>query len=144
MTSTDFVTGREVREGAPSSLIASDRVEGTPVRRHDGTNVGTIERLLIEKVSGRVAYAVMGFGGFLGMGEDHHLLPWNVLRYDTELDAYALDLTDDQLRGTPRRLSGGQDPSIDPAWEEHVHHYFNTPPYWNEAAPRASEEARSR
>lgn len=125
-----------------SALIASDRVEGTPVRRSDGEKVGTIERLMIEKTTGRVAYAVMSFGGFLGMGEGYFTLPWNVLTYNTDLDAYELNLTEDQLRGAPRLTPEGADPSADRAWEEHVHRYFNSSPYWGEAAPRASEEAR--
>ena len=70
------------------NLIASDRVEGTAVRRSSGEKIGTIERLMIEKKSGQVVYAVMAFGGFLGMGEDHYTLPWSVLTYNTDLDAY--------------------------------------------------------
>ena len=58
----------DVRE--THSLIASDKVEGTPVRRTDGEKIGTIERVMIEKRSGKVAYAVMSFGGFMGLGED--------------------------------------------------------------------------
>ena len=52
----------------PHRFVASDRVEGTLVRRSDGTKIGTIERLMIDKVSGKVAYAVLGFGGFMGVG----------------------------------------------------------------------------
>lgn len=55
-----------------SKLIASDKVEGTPVYRSSGEQIGRIERLMIDKLSGKVAYAVMSFGGFLGMGEDHY------------------------------------------------------------------------
>ena len=57
------------------SLIASDKVEGTNVRRPNGDKIGEIERVMIDKVSGKVAYAVMSFGGFLGMGEDYYPLP---------------------------------------------------------------------
>ena len=126
-----------------NALIASDKVEGTAVRRSNGDKVGTIERLMIEKVSGRVAYAIMSFGGFLGMGEDEHTLPWSVLSYNTDLDAYELNLSDDQLRGAPRRTGTGtmatgpdtapgsrDDPSTDRNWEEHVHRYYNATPYW--------------
>ncbi|MDB5591289.1 PRC-barrel domain-containing protein [Enterovirga sp.] len=123
-------------------LIASDRVEGTPVRRANGDRLGTIERLVIEKRSGRVVYAVMSFGGFLGMGEGSRTLPWNVLRYSTDLDAYVVDLADAEIQQAPERLGERTDPSFDREWEEHVHRYFNAPPYWNEAAPRATEEAR--
>jgi len=60
-------------------LIESDRVEGTYVYDPNGNNIGTIKRLMIEKISGKVAYAVMSFGGFLGMGADEHTIPWDKL-----------------------------------------------------------------
>ena len=66
-------------------LIESDRVEGTYVYDPNGSHIGTIKRLMIEKISGKVAYAVMSFGGFLGMGADEHTIPWNKLNYDTSL-----------------------------------------------------------
>jgi len=113
-----------------NNLIASDKVEGTPVRRSDGEKIGTIERVMIEKRSGQVAYAVMSFGGFMGLGEDYYTLPWSVLKYNTQLDAYELNLTEDQLRGAPRRSSEGRDASFDREWEEHVHRYYNATPYW--------------
>jgi hypothetical protein len=112
------------------NLIASDRVEGTAVRRSDGDKVGTIERLMIDKASGKVVYAVMSFGGFLGLGEDYYTLPWGVLTYNTDLDAYELNLTDEQLRGAPQRSAEGRDASFDREWEEHVHRYYKTTPYW--------------
>src|ERR1700750_2689958 len=83
------------------SRIASDRVEGTPVRRSDGSKVGTIERLMIDKLSGNVAYAVLSFGGFLGMGQKHAPIPWTRLTYDRMLGAYHLDLTDAELQRAP-------------------------------------------
>lgn len=114
----------------PRSLIASDRVIGTEVRRADGSKVGRIERLMLDKRSGRVAYAVMSFGGFLGMGEEYYTLPWAVLRYDTDLDAYVVDITEEQLRDAPARSPEGGDPEDERAWEEHVHRYYNAAPYW--------------
>lgn len=130
---TTMATGGETRE--TSTLIASDKVEGTPVRRSDGEKIGTIERVMIEKRSGRVAYAVMSFGGFMGLGEEYHTLPWGVLKYNVQLDAYELNLTEDQLRGAPRRSAEGHDPSYERDWEEHVHRYYNATPYWGEAGP---------
>jgi PRC-barrel domain len=64
-----------------SNLIGSDKVEGTPVYRLNGDNIGQIERVMIDKISGKVANAVMSFGGFLGIGEDYYPLPWSVLTY---------------------------------------------------------------
>ena len=74
-------------EAIHHSLIPSDRVEGH-VRRSNGEKVGEIKRVMIDKESGKVAYAVMRFGGFLGMGEKYHPLPWDALRYNTALEAY--------------------------------------------------------
>ncbi len=111
-------------------LIASDRVEGTPVRRSDGEKVGTIARLMIDKRAGRVAYAVMSFGGFLGLGEGYYTLPWSVLSYNEELDAYEVNLTEDQLKNAPARNEEGSDPALDRDWEDEVHQYYNAAPYW--------------
>jgi sporulation protein YlmC with PRC-barrel domain len=126
----------DVRE--TNSLIASDKVEGTPVRRSDGEKIGTIERVMIEKKSGKVAYAVMSFGGFMGLGEEYYTLPWGVLKYNTQLDAYELNMTEDQLRGAPRRNAEGHDASYDREWEEHVHRYYNATPYWGESDPMST------
>jgi sporulation protein YlmC with PRC-barrel domain len=120
------------------NLIASDKVEGTPVRRSDGEKIGTIERVMIEKRSGKVAYAVMSFGGFMGLGEEYYTLPWSVLTYNTSLDAYELNLSEDQLRGAPRRSAEGHDPSFDRDWEEHVHRYYNATPYWGGSDPMST------
>ena len=84
-------------------LIASDRVEGTEVRRPDGRKLGQIERLMIDKVSGRVAYAVLSFGGFLGIGEKHHAVAWDQLSYDPTLGAYELDLSETALEEAAER-----------------------------------------
>jgi sporulation protein YlmC with PRC-barrel domain len=84
------------------SLIASDKVEGTAVYRSNGDKVGTIERVMIDKISGRVMYAVMSFGGFMGIGEDYYPLPWSMMKYNTDLGGYELNITEDQLRRAPK------------------------------------------
>jgi len=84
-----------------SNLIGSDKVEGTPVYRSNGGRVGQIERVMIDKFSGKVAYAVMSFGGFLGIGEDYYPLPWSVLTYDPDLGGYKVNLTEQQLKNAP-------------------------------------------
>jgi PRC-barrel domain len=83
------------------SLIGSDKVENTPVYRSNGEQVGTIQRVMIDKLSGKVAYAVMSFGGFMGIGEDYYPLPWNVLTYNERLGGYEVNLTEQQLKGAP-------------------------------------------
>mgnify|MGYP003677025395 CR=1 FL=1 len=83
-------------------LIGSDKVEGTEVHDRKDNKLGTIERLMIDKHSGKVAYAVMSFGGFLGIGERYHPLPWAVLDYDTRQNAYVVDLDKTKRRPVPR------------------------------------------
>ena len=70
------------------SLIGSDKVQGTAVFDADGNKIGSIDRVMIEKTSGRVSYAVLSFGGFLGIGDDHYPLPWPSLKYNVELGGY--------------------------------------------------------
>ncbi len=84
------------------SLIASDKVEGTPVYRSGGEKVGTVERLMIDKITGKVAYAVMSFGGFMGIGQDDYPLPWNVLNYNPALEGYEVNISEEELKGAPK------------------------------------------
>ena len=123
---TETVTERETSE-----LIASDKVEGTAVYRSDGEKVGHIERVMLDKVSGKAAYAVMNFGGFLGLGEESYPLPWSVLTYNTALGGYEVNVTDEQLRGAPKYDRnedwwGNRDPDRDTA----IYGYWGVPPYW--------------
>src|SRR5436189_3090651 len=90
----------------PHQLIASDRVKGTAVRRPNGDRIGHIERLMIDKVGGKVSYAVLSFGGFLGIGANLLPLPWARMTFSRELDAYQLDITDDELRRAPSFMGG--------------------------------------
>ncbi|WP_246206338.1 PRC-barrel domain-containing protein [Propylenella binzhouense] len=114
---------------SPTPLIASDRVEGTAVLRRDGERIGTIERVMIDKMSGRVAYAVMAFGGFLGLGERYFTLPWSKLDYDPALDGYVVDVTEDQLKAAPDVDAEGE-VWTDRRREEELHRYYEAPPYW--------------
>jgi hypothetical protein len=90
------------------NLIGSDKVEGTAVYGADDRKIGSIERVMIDKISGRVSYVVLGFGGFLGLGNDHYPLPWQSLKYDTGIGGYRTGVTEDQLRGAPK-YSGEND-----------------------------------
>jgi PRC-barrel domain len=89
-------TSRETR-----SLIASDRVEGTPVRCTDGTTLGTIERVMIDKLTGNIAYAVLRFEGPGRVEQKDLSVPWPRLVYDRKLGAYRLDLINGELGEAP-------------------------------------------
>lgn len=96
-----FYLSGPLQQPAPRPIIESDRVEGTAVYDRDNTQIGTIKRLIIEKVSGRVLYVDVTFGGLFGMGVHHHTIPWDKLTYDRELEGYHTDVTEEQLRGAP-------------------------------------------
>ena len=74
------------------SLIAAEKVEGTDVYNLQGDKLGTVDDIMLDKVSGKAIYAIMSFGGFLGIGEKYHPLPWSMLRYDGEKNGYVVPL----------------------------------------------------
>jgi hypothetical protein len=89
------------------NLIGSDKVEGTAVYGADDSKIGSIERVMIDKISGKVSYAVLGFGGFFGLGNDHYPLPWQSLKYDTRLGGYVTGVTEKQLKSAPKYREDG-------------------------------------
>ena len=116
----------------PHTLIASDRIEGTAVRRPNGERIGHIERLMIDKLSGKVSYAVMSFGGFLGIGSNLLALPWTLLSYNRKLDAYQLDINDEELRSAPSFTEQRDFDWGDRSQEEALHRHYGVAPYWGE------------
>ena len=84
------------------SVISSDKVEGTSVYDTAGDKLGSIDDLMIDKHSGHVHYAVLEFGGFLGMGTDRYPIPWSMLKYDTAKDGYVVPLDKERLKDAPR------------------------------------------
>ena len=87
---------------AESDNIEASRVNGTKVYNGAGENLGTVYDIVIGKRDGQVKYAVMSFGGFLGIGEEYHPLPWSQLDYDPDLGGFVVDLDRDRLSGAPR------------------------------------------
>lgn len=83
------------------NIIGSDEVEGTAVYAVDGRHIGSVNKLLIEKTSGRVTDAVLSVGGLFGLGSKMHSMPWPKLEYDTDLRGYRLDVTEDALKNAP-------------------------------------------
>jgi sporulation protein YlmC with PRC-barrel domain len=85
-------------------VISSNKVEGTTVYNGSGDKLGSIDDLMIDKRTGHIRYAVLEFGGFLGMGTDRYPIPWNYLRYDTDKDGYVIpiDMDKRKLENAPR------------------------------------------
>ncbi len=112
------------------SLIGSDKVEGTAVYRSNGDKVGSIERVMIDKLSGKVAYAVMSFGGFLGIGEDYYPLPWPLLTYNPQLEGYEVNVGEEQLKGAPKYSKHESWDWSDRARDKKVYDYYGVGAYW--------------
>lgn len=111
-------------------LIASDKVEGTRVYDPSGEHIGSIERILIEKRSGKVSYAVLSFGGFMGIGHEHYPLPWSKLNYDETLGGYRVDVTREQLEGAPRYDHRNDDDFWTADNGRRIYDYYGIAPYW--------------
>jgi hypothetical protein len=122
--------GTSVATEETHSLISSDKVEGTPVYNRQGDKMGTIHTLMLDKVSGRVAYAVMSFGGFLGIGDRYHPLPWDVLTYDTSQGGYLVDIDRNTLERAPSYGSTETPDWSDRSWDERLHGHYGARPYW--------------
>ena len=127
-TRTDM-TDEELKRDETISLIAADKVEGTAVFNADDEKIGTVDKVMIDKHSGRVSYAVMSFGGFLGIGESYHPLPWDTLTYDDSRDGYVVNLTREQLDSAPHFERNNEPDWNDIAYGQHVHSYYGLPPF---------------
>jgi sporulation protein YlmC with PRC-barrel domain len=126
MTERTSYTGAsgDVARTQTANLIASDRVEGTSVYDMQGNKLGSIDTLMIDKTSGQVSYAVLSFGGFLGMGESHYPLPWDQLRYDTRQDGYVVGITEAQLKDAPRYDTSDRIDWTDESWRGRIDDYY--------------------
>ena len=129
MAQSDVTPTGQQETGPP--LISSDKVEGTSVYDPQGSKIGSINRLMIEKISGKVAYAVMSFGGFLGLGTDEHTIPWDKLSYDTTVGGYRTDITKEQLEGAPTFYRDSDYNWSDKERERGLFDYWRVPPYWD-------------
>jgi hypothetical protein len=115
-------------DSTSSNIIAADKVEGTTVYNRAGEKLGTVDHVMIDKQRGNVCYAIMSFGGFLGMGESYHPLPWAKLTYDRNLGGFVVDLDRAQLEGAPYYKEDSFDWT--PDYGRKVDKYYNVPTYW--------------
>ena len=112
-------SSRAVETDESTDLISSNKVEGTAVYDRQGNKLGEVYNFMVGKRSGRVAYAVMSFGGLLGMGSSHYPLPWSALDYHTEKGGYVVDVDKDRLSGAPSHRPN-EDAFANPAYSRSV------------------------
>ena len=108
-------------------LISTEDVESTEVYDAASKHIGEVDHLMIDKVSGRVAYAVISFGGFLGLGHSHYPIPWGALKYEPSLNGFRTSISEQQLKDAP---AFSDDAWGDRNWETHTHQHYRSPHYW--------------
>jgi len=118
---------RPVEANETNQLISSEKVDGTAVYNGEGQHLGSIHHLMIDKLFGHVEYAVMSFGGFLGIGESYHPLPWRALAYNTSLGGYCVDLNRLRLERSPHYTMSNPPDWSDRAYRDKVDDYWIPP-----------------
>jgi sporulation protein YlmC with PRC-barrel domain len=115
-----------------TTMLEASKVAGTSVYDGAHKHIGEVDDLIVDTITGRVRYAMLSFGGFLGLGKDHYVVPWTSLKWDAELNGYVTGITQDQLERSP---------DLDPLSlrnrdsEQKLHTAFGAPIYW-ELEPR--------
>ena len=117
----DFHRGLPIDE--TSRLIASNKVEGTAVYGRNGERLGTIYNFMVDKYSGRVDYAVMRYGGFLGLNQRYYPLPWRILTYDVRNGGYRIDMSDRDFEHAPS-FTREDEPRFTRDYGRRVHNYY--------------------
>ncbi len=119
-------------ETADRSLIEASKVQGTAVYNPRGEKLGAIDDVMLDKRSGLSVYAIMSFGGFLGLGGDYYPIPWSKLRYDRKMGGYVVDIEARALEGAPAYAAGATPRWGDRTYEERLHDYYGAAPYWGD------------
>jgi sporulation protein YlmC with PRC-barrel domain len=113
-----------------TSAIRAKKVIGTDVKDPSGHKMGTVEDIVLDKQSNNIMYAVVGFGGVLGMGEKYHPLPWGVLKYDETEGAYMVNFTKEQLKAAPADSLDALTQNNGMMYRDRVYDYYDAKRYW--------------
>ena len=116
--------------GPGPDVMAADTLQGDDVINLQGEKLGSIEDIMLDVGSGRVAYAVLSFGGILGMGDKLFAIPWSALTLDADRKCFVLDIPKDRLQGAPGFDKDHWPSMADESWASQVYSYYNQQPYW--------------
>jgi len=111
-------------------LIAAKQVQNTTVYNTALEKLGTIEDVMIDKQTGRIAYAILAHGGFLGIGDQYYPLPWEKLQYNREIGGYVVDISQDVLQGAPSYTDEATAAWHDDAWGRNIYAHYGVEPFW--------------
>lgn len=121
--------GPLMRHGPGPGLMGADTLMGNDVFNKDGEDLGDIQEIMLDMRNGKVSYAVMSFGGFLGIGDKLFAVPWNALTLDTENKRFTLDVAKERLEGAPGFDQNCWPDMADQSWAQQIHDYYGTRPY---------------
>ena len=124
--------GPDMRRGPGPDLMGADTLIGNDVYNHKGEDLGDIKEIMLDMRTGKVGYAVLSFGGFLGMGEKLFAVPWNALTLDTENKRFVLNVEKDRLKNAPGFDKDKWPNMADEAWAKEIHSYYGTKSYADE------------
>lgn len=113
-----------------TSAIRASKVIGTNVFSPGGDKIGKVEDVVLDKQSNNIMFAVVGFGGFLGMNEKYHPLPWSTLDYQKEHDGYVVNVTKEQLEAAPADEIDQLTRNDGESMRDEVYAYYKAPRYW--------------
>jgi sporulation protein YlmC with PRC-barrel domain len=134
------IVGGGTGDGPGPEVMAAATLDGTKVMSSDGEDVGKISDIMLDVRSGRIAYAVLSEGGFLGMGTTLHAIPWNALTLDTDQECFHVSIAAQQIKNDPGFDKDHWPSMADATWGTSVHQYYNRDPYWS--ASRTLDETR--
>jgi sporulation protein YlmC with PRC-barrel domain len=121
----------EPSAGPGPRVMSSSTLEGNAVMNRQGDKLGTIEEIMLDVSTGRVAYAVLAAGGFLGIGDKLFAIPWQALTLDTDNEAFILDVDKERLENAPGFDKDHWPAMADQRWASDLHTYYGTQPYWS-------------
>ena len=113
-----------------TSAIRAKKVIGTNVKDSSGEKLGEVEDIVLDKQSNQIMFAIVGFGGVLGMGEKYHPLPWSTLNYDPDENSYVVNVTKDQLKAAPADSIEELTKDDGMGYRDQTYAYYKAKPYW--------------
>jgi sporulation protein YlmC with PRC-barrel domain len=128
------IVGGGVGDGPGPDVMAASTLEDTTVITLDGEDVGKISQIMLDVRSGRIAYAVLSSGGFLGIGDTLRAIPWSALTLDTAQKYFKVDTTAERIKSEPGFDKDHWPAMADPGWGSTLHEYYNRAPYWSAAS----------
>ncbi|MCG2578723.1 PRC-barrel domain-containing protein [Dechloromonas sp. XY25] len=124
------IVGGTPGEGPGPEVMASDTLEGDDVVNVQGEDLGEIKDIMIDVRNGKVAYAVLSSGGFLGIGDKLFAIPWSALTLDANQKRFVLDVDKEKLKNAPGFDKHHWPSMADPTWAQQVHEYYGQRTYW--------------